>query len=220
MRSRRTRAMRNSTMRLSENRYLHHCSFRSEKNQRTWDKLITLLKKVCCQLSPFSHAQVRGDPYTNQVQTCLRNGNQVATWKTKESGFSLKYKKRANSRSSQNWDPEARISSRVSQKKYPGTIWNYWFSAKGNWSCNYKWWTIQARSTTTSRTKIRTKSGSSWSSCQKSSWDGRIEESSRITNRWIFEQKIDRKSGHYQWTHGKNSGITEWSQLYERLERF
>ena len=31
-----------------------HCSFRSEKNQRTVDKLITLLKKVCCQLSHFS----------------------------------------------------------------------------------------------------------------------------------------------------------------------
>ena len=31
------------------------------------DKLITLTKKVCCQLSPFSHAQVRGDPHTNQV---------------------------------------------------------------------------------------------------------------------------------------------------------
>ena len=31
----RTRAMRNTTMGLSEKRYLHHCSFRSEKNQRT-----------------------------------------------------------------------------------------------------------------------------------------------------------------------------------------
>ena len=51
------------------------------------------MKKVCCQLSPFSHAQVRGDPYTNQVQICLKNGNQVATWKTSESRFSLKDKK-------------------------------------------------------------------------------------------------------------------------------
>ena len=51
----RTRAMRNSTMRLSEKRYLHHCSFRSEKNQRTGDKLITLMKKVSCQLRAFSH---------------------------------------------------------------------------------------------------------------------------------------------------------------------
>ena len=29
----------------------------------------------------FSHAQVRGDPYTNQVQICLKNENQVATQK-------------------------------------------------------------------------------------------------------------------------------------------
>ena len=53
----------------------------------------TLMKKVCCQLSPFSHAQVRGDPYTNQDQICLKNGNQVATGKTSESGFSLADKK-------------------------------------------------------------------------------------------------------------------------------
>ena len=35
---RRTRAMRSSTMSLSEKRNLHHCSIRSEKNQRTWDQ--------------------------------------------------------------------------------------------------------------------------------------------------------------------------------------
>ena len=40
-----------------------------------------------------------------------KNGNQVATWKTTESGFSLTDKK-ANSRRSQNRDPEARTSSR------------------------------------------------------------------------------------------------------------
>ena len=34
-----------------------------------------------------------GDPHTNQVQICLKNGNQVATQKTSESGFSLKDKK-------------------------------------------------------------------------------------------------------------------------------
>ena len=81
---------RNSTMRPSGKRYLHHCSFRSEKNQRTEDKLITLMRKVCCQLSPFSHTQERRDPYTNFVRA---NENQVAKWKTKESGFSLKDKK-------------------------------------------------------------------------------------------------------------------------------
>ena len=51
------------------------------------------MKKVCCQLSPFSHVQVRGDLCTNQVQICLKNGNQVATRKTSESGFSWKDKK-------------------------------------------------------------------------------------------------------------------------------
>ena len=76
-------------------RYLHHCSFRSEKNQRTEDKLVTLMKKVCCQLSPFSHTQERRDPYTNLVR--VKNENQVAKWKTKESGFSLKDKKSKSS---------------------------------------------------------------------------------------------------------------------------
>ena len=35
----------------SAERSLHHRSLRSEKNQRAIDKLITLLKKVCCQVS-------------------------------------------------------------------------------------------------------------------------------------------------------------------------
>ena len=62
----------------------------NEKIQQTWDKLITLMKKVCYQLSPFSHEQVRGNPCTNQVQTCLKKENQVTKWKTCKSGFSLK----------------------------------------------------------------------------------------------------------------------------------
>ena len=39
-----------------------------------------------------------------------------------------------------------------------------------------------------------------------------MEELKRFQgSRWIFEKKIDRKSRHYEWTHGQNSGITEWS---------
>ena len=68
-RNRRTRSVRNSTMSLSEKHYLHHCSFSSEKNQRTEDKLITLLKKVSCQLSPFlCVTQERWDPCTNLIR--------------------------------------------------------------------------------------------------------------------------------------------------------
>ena len=63
----RTCVTRNSTMRPSGKRSLHHCSFRSEKNQRTEDKLITLLKKVCCYLSPFlCVTQERGDPRSTE----------------------------------------------------------------------------------------------------------------------------------------------------------
>ena len=58
----------------------HHCSFRSEKNQRTEDKLITPMKKVCCQLSHFSHTQERGDPCTNSVRLVRAEKSQVARW--------------------------------------------------------------------------------------------------------------------------------------------
>ena len=76
-------------MRPSAERSLHHCLFRSEKNQLTGDNLTTLMKKVC--LSLFSHTPVRGDPCTNLVRA--RNENQVAERKTKESGLSFKDKK-------------------------------------------------------------------------------------------------------------------------------
>ena len=47
----RTFMTRRSVTAPSAERSLHHCSLRSEKNQRAVDKLITLLKKVCCQVS-------------------------------------------------------------------------------------------------------------------------------------------------------------------------
>ena len=83
--------MWNSTMSLLEKRYLHHCSLRSKKDQRTWDKLITLMKKVCCQLSPcLSVIQERWDPCMNLVRKVhAAEKNRVATQKMSESGFSL-----------------------------------------------------------------------------------------------------------------------------------
>ena len=65
----RTCLTRNLTTRPSAERSLHHCSCRSEKNQRTEDMLITLLKKVCCQLSLFLCVVLeRGDPCMNLVR--------------------------------------------------------------------------------------------------------------------------------------------------------
>ena len=58
-------------MRPSEKRYLHHCSFRSEKNQRTGDKLITLMKKVCCQVSPF-FAPAREGRLVHELSSCQK----------------------------------------------------------------------------------------------------------------------------------------------------
>ena len=82
-----------------------------EKNQRTWDKLITLMKKVCCQLSPFSHVQVRRDPKTNSVRAKKRRSSRDSEKETIR--MLLERQKRANSCWSQLWDPEARTSSRV-----------------------------------------------------------------------------------------------------------
>ena len=47
----------------------HHCSFRSEKNQRTGDKIIILMKKVHCQPSPFSNPQKRERP-VHELSSC------------------------------------------------------------------------------------------------------------------------------------------------------
>ena len=54
----------------------------------------------------------------------------------------------------------------------------------------------------------------------KSQWSGRIEAISRLNIRHNCEEKIDRRSRYYPWTHWQNTGITEWNQLYERFERF
>ena len=86
-------------------------------------------------------------------------------------------------------------------------------------STSCRWRTTSTRSTTSAWTITGTKSGSSWGSSKKSLRDGRFEAISRVNIRWIFEKKIDRKSGHCSWTHGQNSGTTEWSQLCEWFER-
>ena len=50
---------------------LHHCSFRSDRNQRTEDKVITLMNKVCCQLSPCSHTTSTERP-VHELSLCQK----------------------------------------------------------------------------------------------------------------------------------------------------
>ena len=60
----------------------------------------------------FTHTQERGDPYTNIVRA--KNENQVAKWKTKESGFSFKDKR---SKFSLTLEPRFRNTNPKSQRR-------------------------------------------------------------------------------------------------------
>ena len=74
----------------SAERSLHHCSLRSEKNQRAVDKLITLLKKVCCQVSRCLSVMLeQGDLFPMILDPSFQMSwkIQVATQKTSKSGF-------------------------------------------------------------------------------------------------------------------------------------
>ena len=101
------------------------------------------MKEVCYQPSPFSHEQVRGDPCTNQVQICLKNGNQVATWKTSKSRILLERQKEQILAEVRCEIQKHEVEAESDRKKYPGINWNYWFSANGNWLYYYKMWAIK-----------------------------------------------------------------------------
>ena len=73
-------------------------------------------------------------------------------------------------------------------------------------------WTIPTRSIYCFENDYRNKIGIFVKLISKSLYEmEEIEESSRVTSRWIVEKKIDRKSRHYWWTHGQDSGTAEWS---------
>ena len=73
--------------RRSEKRYLHHWSFRSEKNQRTEDKLITLMKKVCTFFRTRKNGETRTrTSFVSKTKIKSRHGkrkNEDSPWKTK-----------------------------------------------------------------------------------------------------------------------------------------
>ena len=83
--------------------------------------------------------------------------------------------------------------------------------SKRNLSSSSRRRTTSTRSSTSPWTVIEAKLGSSWSSWEKSRWDGRIEAISGLYIRYAFEKKIARRSRYYPWTHRQDSGITEWN---------
>ena len=137
--------------------------------QRTVDKLITLLKKVCCQFSPFlCVTQERGDPCMNLVRSVrAAQKDQVATQKKSESGFSLNDKKTKFS-----LIIEQRFRNTSSKPILIGEVSRNWVdyrvSVKRNSSCSCRRWTTSTWSTTSSWSITRTKSGSSRRSHEKS----------------------------------------------------
>ena len=62
----------------SAERSLHHCSLRSEKIQRAVDKLIALLKKVCCQVSRCLSVMLeQGDLFLMSVDHSLQTSEKI-----------------------------------------------------------------------------------------------------------------------------------------------
>ena len=59
-----------------------------------------------------------------------------------------------------------------------------------------------------------------WNRIENFQRDGRIETMSRLNIRGIFEEKIDRRSRHYPWSHSQDSGITQRSQFMNDSKDF
>ena len=95
-------------------------------------------------------------------------------------------------------------------KKCTKIWWYYWISAGRTSSCS-SWRTSTSRITASSWTVIAAKFGSSWSSWEKSQWDGRIEAISRVHFRYNFKEKIDWRPKHDDGAESLNSGITVWN---------
>ena len=157
---------------LIRKRYLHHGSLRSEKIQRTWDKLITLMKKVCHQLSPFSHEQIRVKLVYEPSSKLSQKRKSSRDLENKQIRILVERKKEqilAEVKSEIQKHELQSESDRRSIQELAGVIES---QRNGNWSYYYKMWTIQTRAITTSRRNVRTESGSgiceTWKNCRKS----------------------------------------------------
>ena len=77
------------------------------------------------------------------------------------------------------------------------------------------WRSSTTRSTASSRTVIAAKFGITWSSPEKSQWNGRITEIPEFYFRYYRETKTHRGSEHYFGTLGQSTRIAKWRKLYE-----
>ena len=186
---------------------------------RAEDEKITLKKKACRPVCRRQPAMIeRGNLLFADLcralkklrDTILRMNRLGLSWSDKESRFSL---------IKEQWFRNT--SSRpIMTEEISKVEWNDRVTKKKKMSCSSRGRTTPTRSTTSSWTVIEAELGSSWSSWEKSQWNGRIEEISRFNIRHKCEEKIGRRSRYYPWTHWQDTGIAEWNQLYEWFERF
>ena len=85
--------MRNSTMSLSEKRYLHPLFIQEREEPANLAHTYHSHEESLLPAQSFFTRTSTGRPVYEPSPDFLKNGNQVATWKTSESGFSLKDKK-------------------------------------------------------------------------------------------------------------------------------
>ena len=163
-------------------RSLHHCSPRSPKLSRAVDELITLLTKVCRPVSRRLSVMERGNPlwisFTHKLQksericaTAQKMSKSGFFCNDKKDRFSLTVKQRFEHTSSSSILTEEvfkswRKLSSFNEKKFIVLIKETNdFAEINNFFMNNYW---------------QRKSGSLWSLWEKSQWDGRIEEISRL----------------------------------------
>ena len=176
----------NPATRCAERSLYHHGN---EKNQRTEDKLTTLLKKVCCQLSPcLSVMQERLSSLGSSIRENPSRGSEneqirFLLWTTKKSRFSPIFGADIHKHEFQ------ADSDRRSIQELCGIIESQQREIDHTLACYEQ---LRRDQQLLHEQFFGTKSGSSWSSYEKSKWDGRIEAISRIHIRWIFEKKMDR----------------------------
>ena len=77
---------------IGKKRYLHHCSFRSEKNQRTRRQAYHSYEESLLSAQFLFRTRKNGETLT-RASFVSKNENQVAKWKTKESGSLLEGQK-------------------------------------------------------------------------------------------------------------------------------
>ena len=132
------------------------------------------------------------------------------SWSDKESRFSLTAKQRF-----ENTNSKPTTTEEVFKIE-----WNDRVATRRNLSCSSRRRTKPTRSTASSWTVIEAKMGSPWSLIRKVSMKWKNWSDFKVQHSTPLRGENWSKIEHYPWTHGQNSGITEWSLLSEWFEIF